>query len=89
MTDQEQFYWSGNDGVLIHTEFGEDKADPFFDTEEEAKNFIERKADAHGKERYKGMVLRKTGNDKVLEATEVLTDQAGLGDWSSATATDD
>ncbi|SEO99495.1 hypothetical protein SAMN05216388_102623 [Halorientalis persicus] len=89
MTDREQYYWSGSNGVLTHTKFGEDMANPFFDTEEEAKNFLERKAEAHGEERYKGMVLRKTGNDKVLEATQVLTDQAGLSDWGNKAVSDD
>ncbi|WP_164471696.1 hypothetical protein [Halosimplex salinum] len=35
----------------------------------------------HAKEQYTGIMLRKSKNMKVEEATEVLTEQAGLTDW--------
>jgi hypothetical protein len=48
---------------------------------EATENYLENLADLHGKELYDGLVLRKSGNRKVEEATEVLTQQAGLTDW--------
>jgi len=76
-----QYYWSGDDGVVYHTESGDELVDPFFGSVEEAENYLENLAELHGKEQYTGMVLRKSGNRKVEEATEVLTEQAGLSDW--------
>lgn len=76
-----QYYWSGDEGVVYHTEAGEDLVDPFFDSVKEAEQYLESLADRHGKERYTGMVLRKSGNRKVEEATEVLTEQSGLTEW--------
>lgn len=77
-----QYYWSGEDGVVYHTEQGDDMVHPFFDTVEDAERFLERQADQHGKDRYSGMVLRKTGNRKVEEATDVLTEQSGIADFA-------
>jgi len=76
-----QYYWSGDEGVVYHTEAGEDLVDPFFGSVEEAEQYLESLADRHGKERYTGMVLRKSGDRKVEEATEVLTEQSGLTEW--------
>ncbi|MFB6216419.1 MAG: hypothetical protein ABEJ72_05575, partial [Candidatus Aenigmatarchaeota archaeon] len=76
-----QYYWSGEQGVLYHSETGEDTVDPFFGTIEEAERYLENQADIHGKEKYESLVLRKSGNRKVEEATEVLTQQSGLADW--------
>lgn len=76
-----QYYWSGDEGVVYHTEAGEDLVDPFFGSVDEAEQYLESLADRHGKERYTGMVLRKSGDRKVEEATEVLTEQSGLTEW--------
>ncbi|MXR52389.1 hypothetical protein GRX03_12340 [Halovenus sp. WSH3] len=76
-----QYYWSGENGVVYHTESGDELVDPFFGTVQEAEQYLENLADLHGKEQYTSMVLRKSGNRKVEEATEVLTEQSGLTDW--------
>jgi len=73
-----QYFWSGEEGIAYHTEIGEDMVDPFFDSISQAERYLERQADKHGKEKYEGLVLRKSGNQKVEEATEVLTTQEGL-----------
>jgi hypothetical protein len=78
-----QYYWSGDDGILYHTEKEEDLVRPFFETVDDAENFLEQQADRYGKERYEGLVLRKTGNQKVEEAVEVLTSQSGLTDFTT------
>jgi len=75
-----QYYWSGEDGVVYHTDSGDDLVDPFFGSIEEAERYLENLADLHGREQYTGMVLRKSGNQKVEEATELLTEQSGLTD---------
>jgi hypothetical protein len=77
-----QYYWSGEDGILYHTKKEEEMVIPFFNTVDDAEEFLENQADQYGKERYQGMVLRKTGNRKVEEATEVLTNQSGLADFA-------
>jgi hypothetical protein len=77
-----QYFWSGEDGIAYHTEVGEDMVDPFFSSVDEAERYLERKADQHGKQRYEGLVLRKSGNQKVEEATEVLTEQSGLDQFA-------
>jgi hypothetical protein len=76
-----QYYWSGEDGIVYHTETENEMVDPFFGSIDEAERYLENLADLHGKERYQGMVLRETGNWKIKEATEVLTEQSGLTDW--------
>ena len=76
-----QYYWSGEDGVIYHTETEGEMVDPFFSSAEEAENYLESLADRHGKDQYEGLVLRKSGNRKVEEATEVLTEQSGLSDF--------
>jgi len=76
-----QYYWSGEDGVVYHTESGDELVDPFFGSIEKAERYLENLADLHGEKQYTGMVLRKSGNRKVEEATEVLTEQSGLTDW--------
>lgn len=76
-----QYYWVGDQGVLYHTEEGEDIVVPFFDSIHDAERFLENQADRYGHDRYTGMVLRKTGNQKVEEAVEVLTSQSGLADF--------
>lgn len=55
--------------------------DPFFGSVEEAERYLEGLTDTHGVEKYDDLVLRKSGNRKVMEATEVLTEQSGLTDW--------
>jgi type IV secretory pathway ATPase VirB11/archaellum biosynthesis ATPase len=76
-----QYYWCGEEGVVYHTEADTEIVNPFFRTEEEAERFLERIADRNGKERYSNLVLRKTGNQKVMEATDVLTKQSGLAQF--------
>jgi hypothetical protein len=76
-----QYYWRGEGGVVYHTDSGDGMVDPFFNSIEEAKRYLETLAEQHGSEQYDSLVLRKSGNLKVIEATEVLTDQADLTDW--------
>ena len=76
-----QYYWSGEEGVVYHTEAGDELVDPFFDTIDEAERFLQNQADQYGEDRYQNMVLRRAGNMKMKEATEVLTEQSGLADW--------
>ena len=76
-----QYYWSGEDGILYHTEKNSGRVNPFFETVEDAERFLEHQAEEYGKDRYEGFVLRKTGNRKAEEAVEVLMDQSGLQDF--------
>lgn len=75
------YYWTNGKGVLFRTQVSDDVVDPFFSTEEEAERFLERKADAKTKSQYSGMVLRKADGEKVKEATDVLTSQAGISQF--------
>ena len=76
-----QYYWSGEDGILYHTEKEGDMVIPFFNTVEDAEQFLENQANQYGKEPYQGLVLRKARNRKVEESTDVLTEQSGLADF--------
>jgi hypothetical protein len=76
-----QYYWSGDEGVVYHTEAEDELVDPFFDTIDEAERFLQNQADQYGEDRYQNMVLRRAGNMKMKEATEVLTEQSGLSEW--------
>jgi hypothetical protein len=76
-----EYFWSGEDGIVYHTEVGEDMVNPFFGSVPEAEQYLERQADKHGKEPYTGLVLRKSGNQKVKESTDVLTEQQGLDEY--------
>ena len=76
-----RYYWSGEDGVVYHTETEGEMVDPFFNSVDEAERYLESLADTNGKEQYDGLVLRKSGNLKIMEATKVLTKQSGLTDW--------
>jgi len=78
-----KYYWSGQDGILYHTEKGDDMVIPFFNSEEDAGDFIERQAEENGKERYEGMVLRKTGDRKVAEAKDFIYSDSQLTDFIS------
>jgi len=75
-----QYYWSGEQGLIYHTESTE-FVDPFFNTISEAERFLETQANQNGREPYNGLVLRRTSNQKMKEATDVLTEQSGLTDW--------
>jgi hypothetical protein len=76
-----QYYWSGENGVIYHSEADGELVDPFFGSVEEAEHYLENLAQLNGEEQYTNLVLRKTGNRKVKEATDVLTNQTGLTDW--------
>ena len=76
-----QYYWSGEQGILYHSETGKDTVDPFFSSIEQAERYLENQAELHGEKQYENLELRKSGNRKVMEATEVLTSQAGLDQW--------
>ena len=79
-----QFYWyNPNTGAaLYHTGVNEDEADPFFDSVEEAEDYLEKQAESGNREeRYEGMSLYETRNKKVEDAVEVLMDQSGIQDF--------
>lgn len=40
-----QYYWSGEDEILYHTEKEEDMVIPFFNTVDDAEQFLENQAD--------------------------------------------
>lgn len=79
--ERTQYYWSGEDGIIYHTENSGEMVEPFFGSIQEAEHYLEDLAERHGKGQYIGLVLRKSGNRKVEEATEVLTQQSGLREW--------
>jgi hypothetical protein len=80
------YYWTNGDGVLARCEMGGGIVDPFFETEESAENYLEERAQVEDSEKYEGMVLRKSDGDKIKEATEVLTNQAGFGQFTKGGA---
>jgi len=75
-----KYYWSGEQGLIYHTESTE-FVDPFFNTISEAERFLETQANQNGKEPYNGLVLRRTSKQKMKETTDLLTEQSGLTHW--------
>lgn len=79
----EKCYWNGKQGVLYHTDLSDgelDIVDPFFDSVEAAESYLDRVADGN-QSLYEDMVLYDSDGNKIEEAVEVLTDQAGFGDY--------
>lgn len=78
-------YYAGynpdTDSYLYHTEANGEYADPFFEEEDAARDFLEKRAETRTKEEYEGHSLHKLRAKKIGEAVEVLTDQAGIGDF--------
>lgn len=79
-----QYAWYNPDtsSYLFHTEANDEYADPFFEEEEDARNYLERLAEAGTKQEYENLSLHKLKSKKIGEAVEVLTDQAGLQDFA-------
>ena len=75
------WYDGDTDTFLYHTELNGEYVDPFFETEDEAKDYLAKLADNGNKEDYMGLSLRKVGDRKIGEAVEVLTEQSGLMDF--------
>lgn len=76
------WYDGETDTYLTHVEVGDDFASPFFEEEGDARRYLEHVAelreDTSGLE---DLSLRKLKAKKVGEAVEILTDQAGIGDY--------
>jgi hypothetical protein len=78
------YYWLDprTGAALYHTSAYSDEANPFFGTVEEAEKFLERQAAAADEtERYETLSLYQARTRKVADATDVLTEQAGIGDF--------
>ena len=54
--------------------------DPFFNSIEAAESYLEQEADSQ-QELYDDMVLYDADGNKIKEAVEVLTEQAGFSDY--------
>lgn len=78
------YYWLNPEtgAALYHTGVNDDEADPFFGTVDDAEAFLEQQAKAaDGSSRYENLSLYTARTRKVEDATEVLTDQAGIDDF--------
>ena len=81
-----EYYWRTRDGNIPHTTspIAEGKielADCFFDTEEDATNYYEQMHEQGYFEEIDGATLYDTKGNKIMEGTEVTTDQAGFNDF--------
>lgn len=78
------FYWLDPEtgAALYHTGAYDDEANPFFGTAADAEAFLDRQAEAADEpNRYEALSLYKARTRKVEDATEVLTDQAGIDEF--------
>lgn len=75
------WYDPDTQAFLYHTEANGEFADPFFDDEDDARNFLEQQAETNGKGGYENLSLQKLRAKKIGEAVEVLTDQSGIEDF--------
>jgi len=67
--------------VVYHTRIGEQTIGPFFSSIKIAEKYLEGLAEEYGSEQYEHLVLRKTEDQKIADATEILTEQTSLVDW--------
>ena len=76
------YYWLNPDtgAALYHTEINGDEADPFFGSAGEAEQFLEKRG-GQDTDRYQGFSLYKAKVQKIEDAVDVLTDQAGIEDF--------
>ena len=75
------WYDPDTDSLLYHTEVNEEFADPFFDSEADARSFLEKRAETGDNDQYENLSLKKLRGKKVGDAVEVLTDQSGLEEF--------
>ena len=74
------YYWLNprTGAALYHTTANGEEADPFFGDQNEAVDFLERRDDMRDDDQLEGMSLYKAKTRKVLDAKDVVTEQAGL-----------
>lgn len=77
------YYWLDPDtgAALYHTGVNDEETIPFFRDEGSAMDYLEKRVEGGDKEQYKGLSLYKARTQKVGDAVDVLTDQAGLVDF--------
>jgi hypothetical protein len=80
------YYWLDPDtgAALYHTAANGDTTVPFFSGIGEAEMYLERRAEADGDELYDHYSLYEAKTQKVVDAVDVLTDQAGFEDFFAA-----
>jgi len=76
-------YWLDPDtgAALEHTGVNDERTIPFFADEQEAKEYLEHRAELDGKDKYDGLSLYQARTRKVGDAVDVLTDQSGIEDF--------
>lgn len=79
------YYWLDPDtgAALYHVGVNDEMTIPFFPNERTAREYLERRATGGDKEEYKGLSLYKARTRKIGDAVDVLTDQAGIGDFAT------
>jgi len=83
-TDSKYAWYNPDTGsYLYHTETNGEYADPFFEEENEAREYLERLAESRTKAEYEKLSLHKLKSKKIGETVEVLTDQAGIHDFAT------
>lgn len=77
------YYWLDPDtgAALEHTGVNDESTIPFFPDEGSAYDYLEKRAEDGDKERYDNLSLYKARTRKVGDAVDVLTNQAGIGDF--------
>jgi hypothetical protein len=81
-----EYYWRTRDGNIPHTTspLGDgslELADCYFDNEDEATRYYEKLDEQGYLDDIDGATLYDTKGRKIMEGTEVLTDQSGIMDF--------
>lgn len=78
------YYWLDPEtgAALEHTGVNDEETIPFFSDEDEALHYLEKRAENGDTSEYEGLSLYKARTRKVGDAVDVLTDQAGIGDFA-------
>jgi len=77
------YYWMNpeTDAALTHTEVNGEEAIPFFDAVGAAEDYLEKRAETVDNNQYEKMSLYVARVEKLEDAKDVLTEQAGIEDF--------
>ena len=81
-----EYYWRTRGGNIPHTtstvgDGSLELADCYFDTVEDAERYLENLHDQGQLDEIEGATMYATDGEKMMEDTDVITEQAGFNDY--------
>lgn len=85
MSRPTRYFWEGRDGQVPQQyvdEDGPEEVDIFHPTEDLAVNYFEEELEPeYSDDELSKLTMYDTTGDKIMEGTDLMTEQAGLTDW--------